>query len=234
MSDGIDFEGGLPSARTCVGCGRAIQGEYWEANGKVACTSCKDRIDARVPSGNAASRFLMASALGTGAMILGALVWWAVARFAHLEAALIAIGIGWLVGMGVRFGAQHRGGWVYQLMAVALTYLSIVLAYSFLILGELDVAQRDDLGVLAWPISFGMGFVAPFMGGAGSILTILIIGFGLWSAWKLNRRELVHWSGPHRIVRPGETAPPPPALPGFPGATPLPPPPPRPDRETGS
>jgi hypothetical protein len=234
MSDGIDFEAGAPAARACVSCGQPIRDEYWEANGKVACTACKDRIDSHLPSGSVVSRFLMASALGTGAMILGAAVWWAVARFAHIHAAIIAIGIGWLVGMAVQFGSQHRGGWVYQLLAVALTYLSIVFAYSFLILGELDAGQRADLGVLAWPVSFVMSFVAPVLGGASSILTVLIIGFGLWTAWKINRKVAIFWSGPHRVLQPGERPPAPAPLPGFPGATSLPAPPPLPEREPGA
>jgi hypothetical protein len=220
---GIDFEGGGGAGLGCVSCGQPLVAEYWEANGKVACTPCKQRIDQVGTAGTPASRFLMASALGTGAMAIGTLVWWAVARYTGFEAAIIAIGIGWLVGTAVRIGAQARGGWLYQAMAVTQTYLAVVLAYVFLAHGQMEQAQKDELGVLLWPVLFVFSLVAPFAGGWGAILSVIIIGVGLLQAWQKNRPLSIAWSGPHRIA-PGPAAPPPlPEQGASPGPPPLPP-----------
>ena len=42
---------------------------------------------------------------------------------------MVAIVVGILVGYAVRWGARGRGGWVYQALAVLLTYGSIVVTY---------------------------------------------------------------------------------------------------------
>ena len=62
----------------------------------------------------------------------------------------------------------------------------------------------------------GLAFIAPFMGGASNIMGIIIIGIGLYEAWKINRR--VPLSGPFRF---GPAPRPLVATPGVPpGATP--------------
>jgi hypothetical protein len=60
----------------------------------------------------------------------------------------------------------------------------------------------------------GLAFIAPFMAGASNIMGIIIIGIGLYEAWKLNRR--IPLSGPFRfgaapapiIATPGGAPPP--------------------------
>lgn len=199
MSDGIDFEAGSQASTACGICARPIAYEYWEANGKVVCPPCKTRVETQGFSGTPVSRFATAAALGIGAMLVGTLAWWAVAKYAQLQTAIIAIGIGWLVGMAVRRGSQGLGGWLYQVLAVALTYLSIVLAYTVLIVGEIDPLERAGLGAAQWLDVFVYSLGAPVMRGWGSILSVLIIGFGLFQAWKLNLRTSILWAGPHRV-----------------------------------
>jgi hypothetical protein len=41
--------------------------------------------------------------------------------------------------------------------------------------------------------------VIPFLAGAKNLIGLLIIGFGLWEAWKLNRRAELAISGPFRV-----------------------------------
>jgi hypothetical protein len=51
------------------------------------------------------------------------------------------------------------------------------------------------LGALA--VMLGLAFVAPFLAGASNIMGIIIIGIGLYEAWKINRR--IPLSGPFRF-----------------------------------
>jgi hypothetical protein len=79
-------------------------------------------------------------------------------------------------------------------------------------------AQKPGAGsfALALGLLLGLAFIAPFMGGASNIMGIIIIGIGLYEAWKINRR--VPLSGPFRF---GPAPRPLVATPGVPpGATP--------------
>jgi hypothetical protein len=67
--------------------------------------------------------------MGLGAGLLGALIWLAVRRIAHLEIGLIALLVGYMVGKAVRKGSGGRGGRGYQVLAVVLTYCCIAANY---------------------------------------------------------------------------------------------------------
>jgi hypothetical protein len=66
-----------------------------------------------------------------------------------------------------------------------------------------------SLGVqLLVAIGFLLAFAmaAPFLGGFENIIGILIIGFALWEAWKINRRVPLQIEGPFRLASPVATA----------------------------
>lgn len=118
-----------PRTATCAACGREIRGEYYTVNGHVTCASCRAAI-ADHGTGRAGVRgVLTAIALGSAAGLAGAVVWWAIRRYASLEVGLIAIAIGHFVGLGVRRGSGGRGGRGFQVLAVALTYFWITANY---------------------------------------------------------------------------------------------------------
>src|SRR5207237_1674878 len=83
---------------------------------------------AKMPGG--ITPLLVASLFGLGAGIVGAAIYYAVIALANLEIGIVAILIGYMVGYAVRRGAGGRGGRRFQALAVALTYLSIALAYA--------------------------------------------------------------------------------------------------------
>jgi hypothetical protein len=57
------------------------------------------------------------------------------------------------------------------------------------------------LGVL-----LGIALAAPFLGGVENLLGIIIIGVGLYEAWKLNRHQPVVITGPHVLASTGTAA----------------------------
>ena len=64
---------------------------------------------------------------------------------------LIAILVGWMVGRAVSVGSEHRGGWLYQVMAVGFTYMAISTSYIPQIVeawGEPGVAEELSGAVL--------------------------------------------------------------------------------------
>lgn len=52
---------------------------------------------------------------------------------------------------------------------------------------------------LALLVLFGLAFAAPFLGGFENIMGIVIIGIGVYEAWKLNKRQLFEITGPHKV-----------------------------------
>ena len=130
-----------PAAMACGQCGQPITTEYFLVDGAPACAKCKanaERADHDAARrGKSAGAMLRATAYGLGASIVGAAIYYAVARFANLEWALIAILIGFMVGYAVRAGTGGRGGRRYQLIAAGLTYWSVGLAYAPLAFEEI-------------------------------------------------------------------------------------------------
>jgi len=127
---------------TCRGCSRAINGEYYQLNGSIVCGSCRASLDR--PAGARWQRVLRATGLGTLAAIGGSLLYFAVAAITGREFGLVAIVVGYMVGMAVRKGSRGRGGWPYQTLAIGLTYLAIVTSYVPLIAKEFQKAAAKD------------------------------------------------------------------------------------------
>ena len=244
MSDQI---GGAPSLQfdraeftapvaslTCAACAQPIVQSYYEAGGKTICSTCRELRSGAMETRSTA-RFLRALAVGLAAAIAGSIVWWGVRKLTGYEIGLISIGIGIAVGRAVRWGGRNRGGVAYQLLAVALTYLSITGNYVPDVINELRKsaeatpvasapsstatalpakptavkanAAADSPGIGSIFIAFGaillLAAATPFFAGASNIIGILIIGFGLWEAWKINRRVDEVINGPFSVTPAG-------------------------------
>jgi hypothetical protein len=129
---------GASAASTCAACQRTIPDVYYEAGGKVFCAACKDAAAVALTGGSGLVRLVKAGVLGTVAAALSAGVWWGIMKVTGYELGIVAVAVGLAVGGAVRLGAEHRGGWLYQVMAVGLTYLAIVTAYVPLVLESLE------------------------------------------------------------------------------------------------
>jgi hypothetical protein len=136
---------------TCSRCETPLS-EYWSIDGAVYCERCKDEVVAeRTSPEGATARVGKAFAYGVGGMLVGAGVWYGVAKITNLEIGLNAILLGWLVGKGVHLGSEKRGGLGYQVMAVLITYLGIgVAGVPFAIEGWNEAQQQmvDSLAVV--------------------------------------------------------------------------------------
>jgi hypothetical protein len=134
---------------TCSRCEQSLT-EYWTLDGAVLCERCANELQAERTSGEgAAARVGKAFAFGIGGMLVGAGVWYAVAKLANLEVGLIAILLGWLVGKGVHLGSEKRGGLGYQVMAVLITYLGIGVAGVPFAIDGWNEAQQQMVDSLA-------------------------------------------------------------------------------------
>lgn len=114
----------------CVLCKKPLTTTYFDVNGKMICPDCRTSLDARLNAGTSAGRFVKALALGAGAAVVGAGIYYAIAALTGYELGIVAIVVGLLVGKAVRKGSNGRGGWRYQALAMVLTYCAIVATYA--------------------------------------------------------------------------------------------------------
>ncbi len=220
-----------PTAQ-CAACKAPLADYYYDVNGRTVCEKCRYAIEASLASGSAMGRVGRALGAGLGAAILGSALYYAIAALTGYELGLIAIVVGFGVGSAVRWGSGGRGGKGYQALAIALTYLAIVSTYIPPIVREFSKIQSERSAdaakspapaeaapstntppvevkqagplvmVLALLFLLALACVAPFLGGLENIMGLVIIGIGLYEAWKLNRRTPVTITGPHALARP--------------------------------
>ena len=131
---------------TCTNCGREIADSYFEVNGKVVCAPCRNVVEDQWNRGEGGSKARFAKALGLGllATIGSAIVWYAVMELTNTQLGILAVGVGLAIGSAVSKGANARGGWRYQTLAIFLTYTAIVSSYApFVIQGFKERMQED-------------------------------------------------------------------------------------------
>jgi hypothetical protein len=223
--DRAEFDGTYGT--TCGACAKALTTEYYEANGVTVCADCCETLRAVGTTGTSLTRGIRALAAGAAAACAGSVLYYAILALSGYEFGLIAIVVGMVVGKAVNWGAHGRGGWRYQTMAIALTYLAIVSSYVPLIVSQLgkqpvaaeasarpgetatptaqnqaaDEAPPTAAGaIVAIAILVGLVLALPFLGGVENIMGMIIIGIGLYEAWKFNRKGRVIITGPHAIA----------------------------------
>jgi small-conductance mechanosensitive channel len=123
---------------SCAMCGNPLVHQYYDANGKSLCDACRLRLETALSAKPGPKGFFKALAAGVGAGVLGAVIYYAVRATTGYELSLIAILVGWLVGKAVRWGTGGRGGRAYQVLAVVLTYMSIVSSYIPMIFQQFE------------------------------------------------------------------------------------------------
>ena len=148
---GAGVKEGRPVGMGCVACGRAIHDVYFTRNDQFICRFCEGPIREAGPPGSAMTRFLGALGLGLIAAAIASALWMAVTQLTGYEIGLIAIAVGWIVGLAVAMGSRGTGGWPYQILAVALTYTAIVFTYVPMLVPEIEAqwAEREASVVIS-------------------------------------------------------------------------------------
>ncbi|HAT10241.1 MAG TPA: hypothetical protein DCS97_06550 [Planctomycetes bacterium] len=132
-------------------------------------------------------RLVPAVVAGTVACLIAASVWAAIVVFANSQNGWIAIGVGWLVGIAVRFAG--RGFEVrFAALGAALALLGVVVGKT---LGILGLISRSE-GIPFWDL---LGQLPPdaipeLVRSSFKPMDLLFYGFAVWMGWKYSRREL--------------------------------------------
>jgi hypothetical protein len=227
--DHAEYTGDQPL--TCGSCEHTIAHVYHEMNGRLFCDRCRRNVEIAVNSGSRLSRAIRAIVAGSAAAVVGSLVYFGVTKLTGYELSLVTIFIGYIVGVAVRWGSNGRGGWAYQALAILLTYFAIVSTYAPTVVEAMVDASRrqaEQVSTAQAPAAATahaadgkasiarfaamvavlslIVCVAPFLLGVKNLIGLVIIGVGLYQAWKMNRRLTLNFSGPHRIRGPEAAA----------------------------
>jgi hypothetical protein len=208
-----EFESQATAGLACAFCRRPIDKQYWQINKRAACAECRGQVQREVEGSMSRARFLGALQYGVLAAAAGSVGWIVISKLTGYEIGIVAIGIGYLVGKAVRKGAGGFGGRRYQVLAMLLTYSAIALASLPAIFEALRQAPHHEAASAApglaamlwgWTLILGIALASPFLGGVQNFMGLIIIGIGLYEAWKLTRAVPVQLLGPFAI----ETSPP--------------------------
>jgi hypothetical protein len=192
--DRADFGANAPSRVVCTSCGKEVVQSYYTVGDRVVCSSCHER---HVDGGSEGGRFIRAFVASFGVAIAGAAVWWAIRTFLHFQLSLVAIAIGFGVARAIVWGTGGRTNVFYQVFAVVMTYAGIAFNYIPDLVGNPDNLSGIDAATGLTIIS--VAFQAPFLMGASSVMGLVIIGIGLWEAWKLTGVGRAAVAGPFSV-----------------------------------
>src|SRR5215471_405992 len=126
---------GAPGAVVvCSSCKKPITDLYYHLAGKPLCAECREKAMKEIESwkarGSGKGTMLRAAVWGFGAAIAGAAIYYSVMAFLNLEIGIVAILIGWMVGRAIQKATHNFGATRYQVLAVALTYTAVAMAYA--------------------------------------------------------------------------------------------------------
>ena len=145
MSEELQFEraiteaapastsGAADASAICASCQTAVGTDYYSVNGNSVCRVCRVQLLAVTETPRGAGPLLRAAAFGGVAGVIGAAIYYGVIAITNFEIGIVAILIGYMVGWAVRKGAGERGGRRFQILAIALTYGAVALAYTPLV-----------------------------------------------------------------------------------------------------
>lgn len=145
LTAGAPADGGSGGTSvTCENCSTSISTAYYHIGKHVVCAACRDTVLAHLEMPRGWKPFLKAGVYGVGAAIAGAIVYYGVIAITNFEIGIVAILIGYMVGFMVGKGTGGRGGRRFQILAVALTYWSVGLAYTPLAFKGTDGKQSKQ------------------------------------------------------------------------------------------
>jgi hypothetical protein len=210
-SGDLSFDRAIPAAPvsvggsggvTCANCQRTLTDVYHTANGEPICANCRHILEGATRGVTQPAVLVKAIAFGVVAMLAGALLYWAVIRFAKLEIGIIAIASGWMIGKALRAGADGRGGPALQFIGAGLVYVSVALAYLPFVMQAAPPGSSLVAGAL---VAIMVPLQQVFSSGVGGIISALIIGFGMMQAWQMAATPKVAFQGPFRVAAPASS-----------------------------
>lgn len=154
------------------------------------CDECKKKVDHALTAETKNPFYLGAVLLGVAAALLGGAAWYFFVITTNWEVGYIAIGLGYLIGLAVYFGAKKKRGASLQFLSAGLTLLSLIAAEFFIMayfLGKDIAAHPEEWGGVSLNtmeiIELFLSDLSAFAQDAFSPISLLIWAVALYVAY---------------------------------------------------
>jgi hypothetical protein len=180
---------------TCSSCGAELQagqsvawlGKKKDAPPMHVCAECAAKIDGALQAETENPRLLGALLAGLAAAVVACLIWYGVVAISNYQIGFLAVGVGWLIGLGVGFGAGRKRGPRLQAISVAITIVAMVLS-EYLIIRHFAIEEGFVIPILI-PLNAMVELVVVSV--KSDPLTLLFWAIAVWFAFStLSRRSL--------------------------------------------
>jgi hypothetical protein len=135
-------------------------------------------------------RFVHAIAYGAVASIVGSILYAAFSIVTHIQIAIAAMAVGYMVGRAMLEATHGLGGRKYQVAAALFTYFSVSIAAALQILWAYKAHGHDLLHInrAGLIVLTEFGLASPFLkleGGLNGLIGLFILFIGIRFAWRM-------------------------------------------------
>ena len=152
------------------------------------CGGCKEKIDKEFQAETEHPNIVGSVFLGLLAGLIGGVVWYFVETLTGYQIGYLAIGVGWLIGQAVVFGAGKKRGQILQLISAAIALISIWAASYGSTMYYANQAWAKEAAAQGQAFE-GPYFVLPFapelLKAMISPMGLLIWGIGIYIAFNI-------------------------------------------------
>jgi hypothetical protein len=186
----------------CQECGKEELSENlysFAGKGKkdvVVCKNCLDKINDMYKAETKNINLPLGLITGIVAAVVAGIAWYLVAVTTKTEFGYLALGIGYLIGYAVFWGAGKKRGIQLQLAAVVLTIISLVVAEAFILAHFVSIEISKSWGVKPSMVTvlekgilaegeFKSIFLSAYKSALTSPIGLLIKGYALYLAYNV-------------------------------------------------
>lgn len=127
--DRATYAKGPDTGVPCASCKGPLGDSYWRWQQHIVCARCREGIAARLADSQSNKRLAKAVAAGGATALACGIAYAVFVSATHMQFALATIGIAFVIARVVRKASGGIGGTRFQIVAVALTYLSATMGY---------------------------------------------------------------------------------------------------------
>lgn len=203
----LQFDKAETEAPACFACKQPLTDEYYEANGQSVCPRCREALS-QGPKGSLPQAVVYSLLRGGVVGMLCAGISAAITHFSGWELGIVWIFCGAWIGSTIQTASEGRGGWLFKLIALVVTYFSIGLSLALQVIASPEIDTGGALGTAFAALIFLVA--GPVIIAVHSLMSLLIYGFGLFQATVPVQKVKIEVTGPYRLkpLEPAEPEPP--------------------------